>query len=162
MILTLVRLDGCAGMRSAEWTAGMWTVSKDRIKGSEGKVADFRVPLSSTAEALIKDRMEFFPDLLFPGDTGRAITSRALEIILDKMEESGRPHGFRTGFRTWVQDTQICSEEVAESVLGHTYGNKVRRAYARSDLLEQRRPVMEAWAQHVTGQPTAKVVPIRV
>lgn len=66
-------------------------------------------------------------------------------------ECTGRPHGFRTSFRTWVQDTEATSYEVAETILAHTIDAKVQRAYARSDLLERRRPVMEAWAQHVTG-----------
>ncbi len=151
MILTLVRLDGCAGAHESEFDEGLWTVPAERIKGRVGKVTDFRVPLSTPAQALIKARSEFFNGLLFPGHTGRAIGSRGLEVILDRMEEPGRPHGFRSSFRTWTQDVDACSWEVAETVLGHTVGNKVERAYARSDLLERRRIVLEQWADHVTG-----------
>ncbi len=57
----------------------------------------------------------------------------------------------RTSFRTWVQDTDACGYEVAETVLGHIVGGKVERSYARSDLLDRRRVVMEAWAAHVVG-----------
>lgn len=66
------------------------------------------------------------------------------------MGEPWRPHGLRTTFRTWVQDTDACSYEVAETILAHSIGAKVERSYARSDLLDRRRPVMDAWARHVT------------
>ena len=77
---------------------------------------------------------------------------------LDALNIEGRPHGFRTSFRTWVQDSGACPWEVAETVLNHKIGGKVERSYARSDLLERRRPVMELWANHVTGQSSADVI----
>ena len=73
--------------------------------------------------------------------------------------EHGRPHGFRTSFRSWVQDTDACSFDVAETILAHTIDSKVVRSYARSDLLDRRRPVMQAWADYVT-QSGANVVSI--
>jgi integrase len=52
---------------------------------------------------------------LFPGLRGTSpITDAAVEKVLRVLEVPGTPHGFRTSFRTWVQDTQACSWEVAE------------------------------------------------
>lgn len=162
MILTLVRLDGCAGARLDEIEGDIWTVPADRMKGREGQVEDFRVPLSAEALAIIEGVAPFAQNgLIFPGQTGSAIQSRALEKRLDRIGETGRPHGFRSSFRSWVQDTDACSWEVSEKILAHTIGNKVERAYARSDLLERRRPVMQAWADYVTGRAAENVVPIR-
>ena len=73
---------------------------------------------------------------------------------------AGRPHGFRTSFRTWVQDTNAASFDVAETALAHVLGNKTERAYARSDLLDQRRVLMQKWGDHVTGE-AAQVVRLR-
>ncbi len=160
MLLTLVRLDGCVGARHSEISDGIWTVPAERIKGTEGTVRDFRVPLSAEAQAVVDRLKPFTEDLIF-APNGKAISSNALAYRLDHMNEAGRPHGFRTSFRTWVQDTDACSWEVSETVLGHTVGNKVERSYARSDLLERRRTVMEAWARHVTGQQSARVVNLR-
>lgn len=42
--------------------------------------------------------------------------------------------------------------DVAETALAHRIGGRVERSYARSDLLELRRPLMEAWGNFVTGQ----------
>lgn len=151
MILTLVRLNGCTGARFEEFSADIWTVPAERVKGTVGKVSDFRVPLSKAASALVTDQSNFFDDFLFPGTSGKPITDRALELCLDSLGESGRPHGFRSSFRSWVQETEACSWEIAETILDHRIGNTVERSYARSDILDRRRPVMEAWAAHVIG-----------
>lgn len=151
MILTLVRADGCRGARVSEVEDGIWTVPAERMKGKVGRVRDFRVPLPDPALAIAEDARQAGHDLLFPGlRGGNPITDRALEKYLTDIKEPGRPHGFRTSFRTWVQDTDVCSFEVAETILAHSIGNTVERSYARSDLLDRRRPVMAAWADFVT------------
>lgn len=159
MMLTLVRLDAAAGAHQDEIERDIWTVPAERVKGYEGKVADFRCPLVPEAQEIAAEASRFSPGLLFPGDTRRPIGSRALELRLERKGEPGRPHGFRSSFRSWVQDTEACSWEVAETILGHQIGTKVERSYARSDLLERRRTVMEAWARFVTGQES-NVVPL--
>lgn len=160
MILTLVRTDGCAGARRDEVEGDIWTVPADRIKGTVRRVKDFRVPLSPPALAIVNAEAMVDSPLLFPTWTGRAPTSTALEKRLTVLGEAGRPHGFRTSFRTWVQDTDACSWDVSETVLGHAIGNKTERSYARSDLLERRRVAMIAWANYVTGA-ASNVVGIR-
>jgi hypothetical protein len=50
-----------------------------------------------------------------------------------------------------VQDTDACPWDVSETILAHVIGGRVERSYARSDMLDRRRPVMQAWADHVTG-----------
>ena len=54
-------------------------------------------------------------------------------------------HGLRSSFRDWCAET-AASRESAEACLAHVVKNTVEAAYRRSDLLEQRRAVMEAWA----------------
>lgn len=151
MILTLVRADGCRGAVAAELDGDVWTVPADRIKGVEGRVADFRVPLSPEAVRIAADAQETGGDLLFPGRGNRPLSSTALQKALNDIGEAGRPHGFRSSFRAWVQDTDAAPWDVSETVLGHKVGNKVERSYARSDLLDRRRTVMDAWARYVTG-----------
>lgn len=160
MILTCVRADGCRGAHASEIDGDLWTVPADRIKGQEGRVRDFRVPLSPAAQELAQSLQGGPTDLLFPGDTGAPITTTALQKALNTLGEAGRPHGFRSSFRAWVQDTDAASYEVSETILGHKVGNKVERAYARSDLLDRRRTVMDAWARYVTGAE-ANVVTLR-
>lgn len=57
-------------------------------------------------------------------------------------------HGFRSRFRDW------CSEigkqrDLAERALAHAVPNQVEAAYHRTDLREQRRGVMQEWADQV-------------
>lgn len=54
------------------------------------------------------------------------------------------PHGFRSSFRSWCSDEGI-DRELAEQALAHAVGSQVEQCYARSDVLERRREVMEAW-----------------
>jgi len=62
-----------------------------------------------------------------------------------------RPHGFRSSFDTWCAETQDVSSQVSKAALGHTFENKVGRAYRRTDFLDRRRALMELWANHVTA-----------
>ncbi|MFU1708951.1 tyrosine-type recombinase/integrase, partial [Aeromonas hydrophila] len=57
-------------------------------------------------------------------------------------------HGFRSSFRDWCSE-QGYARDLAERALAHTVQNKVEAAYHRTDLLDQRRPMMDAWAQFV-------------
>jgi hypothetical protein len=58
-------------------------------------------------------------------------------------------HGFRASFRTWVQECADFPREVAEAALSHAVGDVVERSYARSDVLERRRALMQAWADYL-------------
>jgi integrase len=59
-------------------------------------------------------------------------------------------HGFRSSFRDWASEHRY-PRDLAERALAHTVANAVEAAYHRTDLLEQRRAMMEAWARHVGG-----------
>tara|TARA_R110002051_G_C8677331_1_gene491262 strand:+ start:175 stop:1359 length:1185 start_codon:yes stop_codon:yes gene_type:complete len=161
VVLTLVRGSSARGARFGEIDGAVWTVPADRMKGNEGKQTDFRVPLSDPAIEVARIAAEMSSDYLFPSPSCRSVISDvSLTDNLRRLGTTATVHGFRTSFRTWAQDTQICSYDVAETCLAHTVGGKVERAYARSDMLDQRRVVLQHWADHVTGV-TAKVVRIR-
>lgn len=152
IILTAVRMESARGARVSEidFETATWTVPADRIKGQKGKVFDFRVPLSKQLMNMALHNKAMGIDLMFPGLGGaKPISNAAVEKTLRVMDAGGTPHGFRASFRTWVQETEACGYEVAEMVLGHKVGGIVERSYARSDLLEQRRPIMQDWADYV-------------
>ena len=62
------------------------------------------------------------------------------------------PHGFRSTFRTWVDDTRPEDDQAAERALAHEEENKVSSAYRRSDLFDRRKPLMEAWADYCASK----------
>ncbi len=162
MILTTVRSTALRAATFDEIEGDVWTVPAERMKGAEGRVSDFRVPLSTAALRIISVCEEYRTSkFLFPSShANKSISDVAIHKTMNRLEETGRPHGFRTSFRTWVQDTNSASFDVAETALAHIVGNKVERTYARSDLLDQRRVVMQKWSDFVTGAE-AKVVKLR-
>jgi integrase len=60
-------------------------------------------------------------------------------------------HGFRSAFRTWASERTSVPHAVCEMALAHRVGSDVERSYARSDLFEKRRGLMDRWAEYVTG-----------
>jgi integrase len=70
-------------------------------------------------------------------------------------------HGFRATFRTWAEETTGFPHDVIEEAMGHQVGTQAERAYRRTDVLEKRRELMAAWAQHCEPKKAAKVISIR-
>ena len=58
-------------------------------------------------------------------------------------------HGCRATFRTWASECTDADHAVMELSLGHLVGSTVERAYARSELLDKRRALMEQWGSYV-------------
>ncbi len=61
--------------------------------------------------------------------------------------------GFRSSFRDWAAEETDHPREVIEAALAHVVGNKVEAAYARSDLFERRRRLMNEWAGYLDAGP---------
>ncbi len=59
--------------------------------------------------------------------------------------------GFRSSFRDWAAEETDHPREVVEAALAHVVRNPVEAAYARSDLFERRRRLMDDWAAYVAG-----------
>ena len=159
IILTLVRMESARGARVSEidFENAIWTVPAERMKGTEKEVTDFRVPLTEPCLQIAREVQAVGLDCIFPGSSKKGlfpITNAAVEKSLKetlKRENMphATPHGMRSSFRTWVQDTGACDSEVAETILAHVVGNEVQRAYARSDLLERRRKALQLWSEFV-------------
>jgi len=81
--------------------------------------------------------------LLFPyGEAPLSING--MRSILQKRKIKWTVHGIRSCFRSWAQENGV-ADRVAEQQLAHVDTNSVQRAYARSDLLEERRAVLLRW-----------------
>ena len=112
--------------------------------------APFRIPLPDEAQRVVALARPLARDgFLFCALRGKPISDAAMAKYLDRRDLQYRPHGFRSSFRTWAEETDE-PWHLAETSLAHAIGNKVERTYQRADLLDQRRPVMQRWADHVT------------
>lgn len=109
------------------------------------------IPLSDRALAVIEQAKALGDHgLIFPGmRPGRPMSDMTMSKLVKELGYPVDVHGFRTSFRTWVQEKTNTAHEVAERALAHKTTNKVEAAYARSDLFEKRRRLMEAWASYL-------------
>jgi integrase len=154
-VLTAARSAEVLGARRQEFDLAnaIWTVPGKRMKGGK----EHRVPLAPATLQVVK-AVESISDLIFPvGDQ----FGRALYRELKRMGvEDASVHGFRSSFRDWAAEKTTVPNHVIEQALAHSIG-KVEAAYRRTDLLEQRRELMNAWAQFCAGTGAAAVVPLR-
>jgi integrase len=101
-------------------------------------------------------------EYVFPGQASmKPLSNMALLTLLRRMNyiasekwvdaADRRPitaHGFRATFRTWAEEVTGFPHAVIEEAMGHQVGNQVERAYRRTDVLEKRRELMDAWARY--------------
>jgi integrase len=123
----------------------MWTVPAERMKSAK----EHRVPLSEPVVRLLEALpREAGSDFVFIGDRpGRPLSRNSLLNVLGRMKCEGTVHGFRSSFRVWGGETTAFAGELLEMALAHAVGNEVERSYRRTDLVEKRRKLMEAWAK---------------
>lgn len=128
----------------------VWTVPADQMKGRSGIGSDFRVPLSMQALDIIERAKPYARDgYLFPSSRKGVISDATMARLMERRGMDARPHGFRSSFRTWCAEEAQAPWEVAEVRLAHSVGGKVERSYKRTDYLEQRRELMQLWADFV-------------
>ncbi len=141
-----------AEVRGATWDeididAAVWEIAEARTKTK----TVHRVALSSQALAVLAEARALSDGpTVFPSPaTGRPLphTSPARVLAAAGLNDV-TAHGLRSSFRSWCSDVGH-PRDLAELCLGHVVRNPVERAYARSDMLERRRPLMEDWARYI-------------
>lgn len=152
LILTGVRSYPLRYLRLEQIDKDIWTIPKENMKGIVGKVSDFRVPLSNEALKVIEKSLSFEKNgFLFSGLTGKPISDASMAKYMTVCGLTYRPHGFRSSLRDWIAETTSTPFEIAETVLAHSVGSSVTKAYMRTDFLEQRHALLEQWAAFITG-----------
>lgn len=172
-------------VRGATWAeidldAGLWTIPPARMKMGR----EHRVPLSQAAVYLLKalPRQAGNP-LVFPSvQAGRQLSDMSISAVMRRMQadaeaaaekagepaegagwrdpRTGRPavpHGLRSSFRDWAAEVGY-ERDLAEIALAHVVGSEVERAYRRTDMVERRRAMMEAWSAFLHGADAGTVV----
>jgi len=154
-ILTAGRSGEIRGARWSEIGDDTWIIPAARMKTAQAH----RVPLSREALDVLKAVRGLDQALVFPSPTrtpqglSRPLSDTVFKALMDRMGRTGiTTHGFRSSFRDWCSESAHAERELAEAALSHTLGNKVERAYARSDLFDRRRVLMERWGAYVARQ----------
>lgn len=150
-ILNVARSGETRGASYNEISNGLWIIPASRMKAGK----EHRVPISKSAQDIIDSGNVVKNSLIFPSPRGGTLSDMSLSAILKRMKITNvTVHGFRSTFRDWAGEATSHPREVIEHALAHQLKNKSEAAYARSDLLEKRRKLMNDWAAFVTGEAT--------
>ncbi len=153
LVLTAAR---SGEVRSMTWDevdmeGAEWEIPADRMKMKR----PHRVPLSARAVEILREAnaLSDRAGLVFPGaKRGRPMSDMTLSKLVRELGFDAHVHGFRTSFRTWAQERTNFPREVAEAALAHVIKDKAEAAYARSDLFDKRRKMMESWAGYLAAR----------
>ena len=151
LVLTAARSGEARGARWSEidLDGRTWTIPAERMKANR----EHRVPLSDAAVEVLRRATDLSDDsgLVFPSARGRELSDMTLTKMLrdNGLASAATVHGFRTSFKIWCMETTDTPWAVGEAALAHTLGNSTEQAYARSDLFERRRQLMQEWGDFV-------------
>ena len=150
-LCSMLRPGETANLRWSWLDKSVLTIPANHMK----KGRAHRVPLTQQMLALLQEAKSISAhprsSYIFPSRDGRGpMSSQALAKYLHSTPLAGRlvAHGLRSVARSWMADVGVPYEH-AEACLSHLTGSAVSRAYQRSDFLDARRRVHEAWCDHV-------------
>ena len=155
IILTFVRTSE---LRFADWqefdidcTEPLWVIPAERMKMKK----THHVPLARQAVSILKEMQQFSgPEgYVFPQfyNRNKAMSENTLLYFSNRLGYAGRNtiHGFRSVASTVLNESMKWHPDVIERQLAHQESNKVRKAYNRAEHLDERRKMMEWWANYI-------------
>ena len=150
MVLTAARTKEIrlAEISDIDKEARVWRMPGSKTKN--GRNHD--VPLSDGAMKVLAEveRIGGGSGFVFTGKNGKPIGERSIRAALqDYAKVDATPHGMRSSFKEWCRDRDI-SDELSELSISHSIGDRTKTAYARSELVEKRRPIMEEWSRYLS------------
>ena len=144
-----------------------WHLSADRMKADKSHT----VPLSKAAVAMLEALPRDNPaGLVFPNSKGVELSDMALSKLLKdahaadvakggpgyldpEQDRIATPHGTaRSSFKDWCRQNNRYPDEWSELALAHVNSDTTRAAYARNELLVERRGMMQAWGGYCSGE----------
>ncbi|MFN3812616.1 MAG: tyrosine-type recombinase/integrase [Roseateles asaccharophilus] len=164
-------------LRHMEWAwvdldGGMLTVPAEVMKRKKADKADgppHLVPLAAQAVAVLREleSLTGAGRFVFPALTSkqRCMSENTVRSALRRLgygNDDMTAHGFRATARTMIAERLGVPAEVIEAQLAHAVGDALGRAYNRTQFAEQRRAMMQAWADYLDKlRKGADVVPIK-
>ena len=129
-----------------------WRIPGERMKAG----MEHRVPLNAQALEVLVEAAALRDEsgLVFPSPlkAGSPMSDMTLTKVLRStgLAQRATVHGFRSSFKNWTMEQTDTPWAVSEAALAHMLGNSTEQAYARSDLFERRRVLMQQWADYLS------------
>lgn len=143
-------------LRFAEWEefdfdAKLWRIPGDRMKMGR----DHLVPLSQQAIEILQELKSVtgHTKYLLPGrrSDNRVMSENTVNVALRYMgfsREEMTGHGFRSLASTRLNEMGFRAD-IIEKQLAHEESNTVRKVYNRAEYLDERRDMMQQWADYL-------------
>lgn len=176
-LAALLFLRPGAELRAAEWSefdldAALWSVPAARMKRRKHAKENgppHLVPLPRQAVEILRElrRLTGHQRFVFQGvrDRSKTISENTLNAALSALgfgPDEMRMHGFRAAARTMLAERLNFDDKVIEAQLAHAVPDALGRAYNRTQFFEQRRAMLQTWADYLDKLRTgAQVIPIR-
>jgi integrase len=160
VVLTACRKNEviCGSWSEIDLDAAEWEIPAERMKARRAHW----VPLSRQAVQWLRELRTIVPeesDLLFPNrvDQTRPMADRSLNAVMERLGLSGQgtPHGMRAAFSTYFNATGA-NIDVIEHCLAHVPANRVRAAYNRHQYQQERRAMLQAWADFLDSRSSTE------
>ena len=141
--------------RSGEVRLAMW-------EEMELESSTWKVPLTGRALEILSQARELDGQdsgLVFPAGNRKPLSDMVYTALLRRLGIPAVPHGFRSSFKDWCMEVRVGDDRwfLSEAALAHNLGDATETAYARTDLLEPRRPLMDEWAEFLqAAQPSSQ------
>ncbi len=149
VILTAGRTSEILDARWDEIDGDTWIIPGERMKS--GRL--HRVPLSTAALEVLNQAKEVSDGqgLIFPSpkDPREPLSDMTMMAVLRRLDLPFTVHGFRSSFKDWCTEHGF-GGEISERALAHSVRNSTEAAYNRTDMLEQRRPMTQQWADFLS------------
>lgn len=127
-----------------DWETKTWIMPAERRKDRKG--FPHRVPLCPLAVKTL-ERLPTRVGPMFPGLRSGHINKETPRKVIRDLGFDATMHGMRSLFRDWCALNK--KDWVAsEKALSHQVGGSVVQAYLRTDMLDERRPLMDEWARY--------------
>jgi integrase len=146
-------------VRAARWgqidfVKRNWNRPAEMMKGVHAP--PHTVTLNEAAVELLKrlqgDRLPPLGDLIFPGQRAAMLSDMTLNKIIRAAGLPYDTHAFRSSFRDWAAEKMPdIPDPVAEAAIAHAVPDKVVRAYKRTNFLDMRRTLLQAWGSFVVS-----------
>jgi len=168
LIFAILTAGRSGEIRGAKWDEfdfeeRVWRLTAERMKADKVHT----VPLSDAAIAILDSLPKDHPSgFVFPSVRGLELSDMAVSKMLkdahmadkrkggqgywDPVQNSvATPHGTaRSSFKEWSRQNGRYPDEWSELALAHVNSDQTRAAYARGELLEERRGMMQEWGEY--------------
>jgi len=155
-------------LRHMEWEEvnfenDLWSIPAEKMKMREPHL----VPLSRQAKKILEELNKLTGTSKYAFPSGRTydrpMSNNAVLAALRRMgytKDEMTPHGFRAMARTMIDEVLQIRPDFIEAQLAHRVSDPLGRSYNRTHHLNERRKMMQTWADYLDGlKAGAKVIP---